>query len=173
MRGPHVLLISSVERLQVKVEWTDRRSIHRYMQRTTIDSPQYRDTRRIRRGRALSAHGNHHHQHCIRLSVYTRRLSFDIIDTWNGRAIGGCTYHVSHPGGRHYDTFPVNAYEAEARRTTRFGADGHTPGVIQSQPAAPATGQFLAEGTPLGPIDVPPEETNAEYPYTLDLRRIL
>ena len=100
-------------------------------------------------------------------------LVFDIIDTWNGRAIGGCTYHVSHPGGRHYDTFPVNAYEAEARRTSRFGTDGHTPGVIQSQPAGPTTGHFLAEGTTPGPIDVPPEETNAEYPYTLDLRRIL
>lgn len=100
-------------------------------------------------------------------------LVFDIIDTWNGRAIGGCTYHVSHPGGRHYDTFPVNAYEAEARRTSRFGTDGHTPGVIQSQSAGPTTGHFLAEGTTPGPIEVPPEETNAEYPYTLDLRRIL
>ena len=100
-------------------------------------------------------------------------LVFDIIDTWNGRAIGGCTYHVSHPGGRHYDTFPVNAYEAEARRTSRFGADGHTPGIIQPQPAAPTAGHFLAEGTPPGPIDIPPEETNAEYPYTLDLRRTL
>ena len=100
-------------------------------------------------------------------------LVFDIIDTWNGRAIGGCTYHVSHPGGRHYDTFPVNAYEAEARRVSRFGADGHTPGVIQPRPSAPTTGSFLAEGNPLGPADVPPEETNAEYPYTLDLRRIL
>ncbi|MDE0426145.1 MAG: transglutaminase family protein [Candidatus Poribacteria bacterium] len=98
-------------------------------------------------------------------------LVFDIIDTWNGRAIGGCTYHVSHPGGRHYDTFPVNAYEAEGRRTSRFGADGHTPGVIQPQPSGTTTGYFLTEGTSPGPMAVPPEETNAEYPYTLDLRR--
>ena len=98
-------------------------------------------------------------------------LVFDIIDTWNGRAIGGCTYHVSHPGGRHYDTFPVNAYEAEGRRTSRFGADGHTPGIIQPQPSGPTTGHFLTEGTSPGPTAVPPEETNAEYPYTLDLRR--
>ena len=100
-------------------------------------------------------------------------LVFDIIDTWNGRAIGGCTYHVSHPGGRHYDTFPVNAYEAEARRTSRFGADGHTPGIIRPQRSGPTAGRFLAKGTPPGRVDVPSEETNAEYPYTLDLRRML
>ena len=98
-------------------------------------------------------------------------LVFDIIDTWNDRAIGGCSYHVSHPGGRHYDTFPVNAYEAEGRRTSRFGSDGHTPGVVQSQSSGPMTWSFLAEGTSPGPMAVPPEETNAEYPYTLDLRR--
>ena len=98
-------------------------------------------------------------------------LVFDIVDTWNNRAIGGCAYHVSHPGGRHYDTFPVNAYEAEGRRTSRFGADGHTPGVVQSQPSGPTTSIFLPEGTSPGPMAVPPEETNAEYPHTLDLRR--
>ena len=76
-------------------------------------------------------------------------LVFDLVDTWMNRSMGGCQYHVSHPGGRAHEDFPVNAYAAEGRRLARFQKMGHTP----------------------GRITVRTEERNPNFPFTLDLRR--
>ena len=76
-------------------------------------------------------------------------LVFDIYDRWTGKAVSGCVYHVAHPGGRSYDTFPVNGNEAEARRLARFEPRGHTAGAYE-----------------LGP-----DMTAPEFPLTLDMRR--
>ena len=76
-------------------------------------------------------------------------LTFDIFDIDNGRAIGGCRYHVAHPGGRSYDTYPVNAREAEARRLASFERQGHIQGGYEWRKP----------------------EVAEDMPFTLDLRR--
>ncbi len=138
---------SSVERMQVKVNgMMDERHIvscngRRVPLRATGTEGEFVAAVRFRAWQPPN---------CLhpRIPVHTP-LVFDLFDSWNGRSIGGCTYHVSHPAGINYETFPINSYSAEARRATRFFAMGHTP----------------------GPMPAPATELNPHAPLTLDLRR--
>jgi uncharacterized protein (DUF2126 family) len=80
-------------------------------------------------------------------------LTIDLVDRWMQRSLAGCQYHVAHPGGLSYATFPVNAYEAESRRLARYFPFGHTPGDALARRVEP------------------PAQRSLEFPFTLDLRR--
>ncbi|MFI1743762.1 DUF2126 domain-containing protein [Thalassobellus sediminis] len=101
-------------------------------------------------------------------------LVFDIVDTWNKRSIGGCTYYVAHPGGRSYDSYPVNSFEAESRRINRFWEFGHTQGnitekeIINQDSTGAKTVKKQGSSKKFSYKELP---INFEFPYTLDLRK--
>jgi uncharacterized protein (DUF2126 family)/transglutaminase-like putative cysteine protease len=137
---------SSVERLQVKVRgMTDPRHVltcngRRVPLHPTGTNGEFVAGLRFRAWQPES---------CLHPTVGVHApLVLDLLDTWNHRSLGGCTYHVAHPGGRSFETMPVNSREAEGRRLARFYPFGHSP----------------------GPVAVPPVETNPLFPFTLDLR---
>jgi len=103
-------------------------------------------------------------------------LVFDIYDTWNERSVGGCTYHVVHPGGRSYDSFPVNSLEAESRRTTRFWEFNHSPKndtkVVNQTVTDNQITSYVTTANPIKEnVEIRQISISPEFPHTLDLRR--
>ena len=108
-------------------------------------------------------------------------LTFDIIDKWNTRSIGGFNYFVAHPGGRSYDSFPVNSFEAESRRINRYWDFNHSQGEV-----TPYEPKITGEANTIFAYEAKRTLTNKkgskklyfhempknkEYPHTLDLRQ--
>lgn len=103
-------------------------------------------------------------------------LVFDIFDLWTGKAVAGCTYHVFHPGGRAYDTFPVNSFEAEGRRVSRFYNENHTQGVYTPKgEVSTEIRRYILEKEmeTQETVILTPKiiEPDPEYPHTFDLRK--
>ncbi|GJM28781.1 MAG: IMP dehydrogenase [Cyclobacteriaceae bacterium] len=99
-------------------------------------------------------------------------LTIDLYDTWTRKSVAACKYHVAHPGGRSYDTFPVNSFEAESRRISRFFDFGHSinlvePTVVSNQ----AAGRFVTKVNIMTDYANTTEEHNPDFPHTMDLRR--
>ncbi|MGH8379639.1 DUF2126 domain-containing protein [Pseudomonas sp.] len=138
---------SSLERLQVKVSGM---SGERYRLTCNGVAVPLQATGRVGEFVAAVRYRAWQPANCLQptIPVHTP-LVFDLLDTWMGRSLGGCQYHVAHPGGRNYETQPVNANEAQSRRQARFFRLGHSP----------------------GSLPVPAVQVDPEFPFTLDLRR--
>jgi len=102
-------------------------------------------------------------------------LVFDIFDLWVGKSVAGCTYHVFHPGGRSYNAFPVNSFEAEGRRVSRFYSENHTQGVYSPKEISMEVKRYILEKeletnqkVVITPTFIEPDP---EYPHTFDLRK--
>ncbi|WP_327439520.1 transglutaminase family protein [Pseudomonas donghuensis] len=138
---------SSLERLQVKVSGL---SPERYQLTCNGRALPLQATGRVGEFVAAVRYRAWQPANCLQPTIVVHApLVFDLLDTWMGRSLGGCQYHVAHPGGRNYQTLPVNANEAQSRRQARFFRLGHSPGVMA----------------------IPVPQVNPELPFTLDLRR--
>ena len=99
-------------------------------------------------------------------------LVIDLYDSWSGKSVAACQYHVAHPGGRNYETFPINSYEAESRRISRFFDFGHSINLVEPTIAnQQSSGRFITKVDLISEYPVTNVEVSPEYPHTMDMRR--
>ena len=141
---------SSVERLQVQGDGAGARSLCRHLQRPARAAAADRPRRASSSPACATAPGSRRRR-CIRRIGVHAPLTFDLVDTWMERSLGGCQYHVMHPGGRSYATFPGECLRGREPAAARASSAWATrPGRVGR----------AARGT-----------VDPSFPFTLDLRR--
>ena len=96
-----------------------------------------------------------------------RALVFDLVDTWTGRTLGGCTYELPDTGT--WSPPPLSPATGITTPTPPGSPAEARPAPPGPPPGFCARGRVLPEGSPRTPAVPPGPSASPEAPYLLDL----